>query len=266
MTNLTGITVTPGHMDSADRSELQVTISRIGAKLIEQIRIDTTHFVCTEGRGPAWERARDMNIPIVAPEWVKACEREGRIAGVRGYYLDADPKLRQSSALTTSANPSASLVPDRSRQDSMAVSPMTGGPRQPPSEGAARSMAVPGMHVTPPTPETTNEEFRNRIASGQQRGDEESGTAVPETVDEQPEAEAAERESVDDRTEVHDSPAETNGDERATGGEDNEEATSSVMPGGASLTAQHSDVTHENANDGEADDEGDGQDFDEVKL
>jgi len=97
MTNLAGITITPGILDGSARADLASTVSRIGAKLIEQVRIDTTHFVCSEPRGSAWERARDMNIPIVLPDWVAACEREGRIAGVRGYYLDADPKLRHHS-------------------------------------------------------------------------------------------------------------------------------------------------------------------------
>ena len=63
--------------------------------MVENVRIDTTHFVCTEGRGHQWERALEMNIPVVRPEWVEGCEREGRIVGVRGYYLNADPKLRQ---------------------------------------------------------------------------------------------------------------------------------------------------------------------------
>ncbi|KAL8876809.1 MAG: hypothetical protein Q9192_008795 [Flavoplaca navasiana] len=48
-----------------------------------------------EGRGREWEKAVEMNIPVVRPEWVEGCEREGRIVGVRGYYLNADPKLRQ---------------------------------------------------------------------------------------------------------------------------------------------------------------------------
>ena len=70
-------------------------MSRIGAKLAETVRIDTTHFVCTEGRGQQWERAVEMNIPVVRPEWLEGCEREGRIVSVRGYYLNADPRLRQ---------------------------------------------------------------------------------------------------------------------------------------------------------------------------
>ena len=95
MTDLSGITVTPGVLPPPLRYSLAGAVERIGAKMVENVRIDTTHFVCTEGRGPQWERAVEMNIPVVRPEWVEGCEREGRIVGVRGYYLNADPRLRQ---------------------------------------------------------------------------------------------------------------------------------------------------------------------------
>ena len=95
MTDLSGITVTPGMMAPPLRESLSGAIDRIGAKIAENVRIDTTHFVCMEGRGREWEKAVEMNIPVVRPEWVEGCEREGRIVGVRGYYLNADPKLRQ---------------------------------------------------------------------------------------------------------------------------------------------------------------------------
>lgn len=95
MTDLSGITVTPGVLPAPLRESLSGAIERIGAKLADSVRIDTTHFVCTEGRGREWEKAMDMNIPVVRPEWVEGCEREGRIVNVRGYYLNADPRLRQ---------------------------------------------------------------------------------------------------------------------------------------------------------------------------
>lgn len=94
MTDLTGITVTPGVLPGPLRESLITAVERIGAKLAETVRIDTTHFVCTEGRGREWEKAVESNIPVVRPEWVEGCEREGRIVGVRGYYLNADPRLR----------------------------------------------------------------------------------------------------------------------------------------------------------------------------
>ena len=95
MTDLSGITVTPGFLPAPLRESLSGAVDRIGAKIAENVRIDTTHFVCTEGRGREWEKAVEMNIPVVRPEWVEGCEREGRIVGVRGYYLNADPRLRQ---------------------------------------------------------------------------------------------------------------------------------------------------------------------------
>ena len=95
MTDLTGITVTPGVLPAPLRESLSGAVERIGAKIAETVRIDTTHFVCTEGRGREWERAVEMNMPVVRPEWVEGCEREGRIVGVKGYYLNADPRLRQ---------------------------------------------------------------------------------------------------------------------------------------------------------------------------
>jgi len=95
MNNLTGITITPGVLPPQLRESLEAAVERIGAKIVDSVRIDTTHFVCTEGRGRDWERANEMNIPVVRPEWVEGCEREGKLIGVRGYYLDANPKHRQ---------------------------------------------------------------------------------------------------------------------------------------------------------------------------
>lgn len=133
MTNLSGITVTPGIMPSSLRTSLLQTLDRIGAKVAESVRIDTTHFVCTEPRGAAWDRAREMNIPVVVPDWVKGCESEGRILGVRQYYLDADPRLRQvgPSVVTTSQQQA-----QQQQQRRPSTPPMT-----------------PSTKVTPPTPE-----------------------------------------------------------------------------------------------------------------
>lgn len=104
MTDLSGITVTAGVLDPARKEALGVALDRIGGKLIDTVRIDTTHFVCSEGRGPQWEKAVATNIPVVVPEWVDACESEGTIVGVRGYYLNADPKARQLGVIHGSSH------------------------------------------------------------------------------------------------------------------------------------------------------------------
>jgi hypothetical protein len=105
MTDLSGITVTPGILPAQLRDSLAKALERIEAKMAETVRIDTTHFVTTEGRGIAWEKAVEMNIPVVRPEWVEGCERGGRIVGVRQYYLDADPRQRTIPQPATQASP-----------------------------------------------------------------------------------------------------------------------------------------------------------------
>ena len=89
MTDLSGITITTGILPSHVRENLFAAVQRIGAKVVDGVRIDTTHFVTTEGRGVQWEKANELNIPVVRPEWVEACERAGRILGVTKFYLDA---------------------------------------------------------------------------------------------------------------------------------------------------------------------------------
>lgn len=89
MTDLSGITITTGILPQTMRESLAAAVERIGAKIVDSVRIDTTHFVTTEGRGIQWEKAVEMNIPVVRPEWVDACEKNGRILGVTKFYLDA---------------------------------------------------------------------------------------------------------------------------------------------------------------------------------
>ncbi|KAI1755724.1 hypothetical protein F4782DRAFT_486693 [Xylaria castorea] len=106
MTDLSGITITTGILPAQMRENLAAAVERIGAKVVDSVRIDTTHFVTTEGRGVAWEKAVEMNIPVVRPEWVAACEEGGRILGVTKFYLDAlrpGPPSEASTPATTSA-------------------------------------------------------------------------------------------------------------------------------------------------------------------
>ncbi|KAH3910272.1 hypothetical protein HBH56_149500 [Parastagonospora nodorum] len=137
MTDLSGITITPGHMPAALRESLQRSVERIGAKIADNVRIDTTHFVCTEGRGPAWEKAVENNIPVVVPDWVIGCEREGRIVGVRGYYLNADPRLRNVGPGSSQQPPQQAQSQQQQQQQQQPRSPV----------------ASPRTEVTPPTPE-----------------------------------------------------------------------------------------------------------------
>ncbi|KAF2872939.1 hypothetical protein BDV95DRAFT_568363 [Massariosphaeria phaeospora] len=146
MTDLSGITITPGHMPATIRESLQKTAETIGAKIVDTVRIDTTHFVCTEGRGQAWEKAVENNIPVVVPDWIKGCEREGRIVGVRGYYLNADPRMRQ-------------IGPGTSQPQHQQGPPPPPPPQQQQQQQRPRSpLMSPRTEVTPPTPERPTRE------------------------------------------------------------------------------------------------------------
>ncbi|KAJ0359608.1 hypothetical protein COL922a_014565 [Colletotrichum nupharicola] len=91
MTDLSGITVVTGVLHPQRKEALAAALDRIGGKLVDSVRLDTTHFVCSEGRGPLWEKAVQLNIPVVVPEWVDACEAEGTITARAYFWLDTAP-------------------------------------------------------------------------------------------------------------------------------------------------------------------------------
>lgn len=197
MTELSGITVTPGILPPQLRESLERAVDRIGAKIVDGVRIDTTHFVCTEGRGPDWERAGEMNIPVVRPEWVDGCEREGRIVGVRGYYLNANPKDRQvgvnpafvgnTAAGTQSRQGSTvqSNTPGAASQTSLPSRSVPNSGRRPTSPERDGYVTGPGNGPgpeVPPTPPPKDESRRMDHDSEEDEADEEddSGTETGE--------------------------------------------------------------------------------------
>ncbi|KAH0556268.1 hypothetical protein GP486_005801 [Trichoglossum hirsutum] len=158
MTDLSGITVTPGVLPAQLRDSLERAVERIGAKLIDTVRIDTTHFVCIEGRGQMWEKAVEMNIPVVRPEWVEGCEREGRIVGVRGYYLNADPRLRQiGQGMGVQNQEGRPSTQNRNSRTQQQPSPQQHQPSPPgPTESHGEESSVDGASHGSPTPAQPN--------------------------------------------------------------------------------------------------------------
>lgn len=127
MTDLSGVTITTGILPAATREALAEAVERIGAKIVEGVRIDTTHFVTTEGRGVQWEKAVENNIPVVRPEWVEACEKNGRILGVTKFYLDAvrpppEEGSRMGGAMPTPAAPALQKeLPEQPKEEPAAA-------------------------------------------------------------------------------------------------------------------------------------------------
>ncbi|KAJ4298543.1 hypothetical protein N0V88_003573 [Collariella sp. IMI 366227] len=166
MTDLSGITITTGILPAAVREALAAAVERIGAKIVDGVRIDTTHFVTTEGRGIQWEKANELNIPIVRPEWVEACERNGRILGVTKFYLDA---VRVGPPFVEERPSTAAAASQASAPAQPPVPPQKNSPRQ---QEASQSN-VPSQPASP-------EETRKK---------EEGGAGSPGSSDSEEEAE-----------------------------------------------------------------------------
>ncbi|CAG8513308.1 7354_t:CDS:2 [Acaulospora morrowiae] len=93
--NLTGINVCFGlfyePQDGSDggltKQELKEILKRIGARYSEQVGPDTTHLLCNAQGSSEYQKALDGSIPIVKPEWLVACEKEGKMQPALPYYL-----------------------------------------------------------------------------------------------------------------------------------------------------------------------------------
>ncbi|PGH26419.1 hypothetical protein AJ80_01917 [Polytolypa hystricis UAMH7299] len=198
MTDLSGITITPGVLPPDLKVSLGEAVRRIGAKMVDTVRIDTTHFVCTEGRGAAWEKAVEMNIPVVRPEWVEGCEREGTIVGVRSYYLNADPKMRQigpgiganqnrqHAILNQSASPSSGRPSNVDTSLRHNKSPSVQEPPNTPFPGAPTNVSQNGekaeeeLSETPPPPPPKDDS-----PEAEEDDTESTGPSEPATYDEE---------------------------------------------------------------------------------
>lgn len=96
-TNTSGIRVCFGTIQDLELLKTaEVALEEMGASWSNKIQIDTTHFVCTtpaaiptaaqasggtvgvSGPGVEYQRALQLSIPIVQPQWVLACLAEKR--------------------------------------------------------------------------------------------------------------------------------------------------------------------------------------------
>ena len=276
MTDLHGITVTAGVMPSQLRDSLAETVQRIGAKMIEGVRIDTTHFVCTEPRGLDWDKAVEMSVPVVVPDWVKGCEREGKIIGVRAYYLDADPNKR-------------TIGPSAQQQQQQQDAGRSGQSQQ----GGGRAVPMrdsPRIEHTPPTPEQSRPD--QGFPPQQQQQSRENGTsgrsapppAPPKPSNEEVARESDARSTADASslagTTLAEPAAQKHDDERDVSDEEEEEYGKTAGGHDGVARSEVSDEEEEEDHDGpkytsvqsaadEADKEGEGEEsgkFDEVSL
>lgn len=74
--------------------EAKAALQTMGGKGGDKIQIDTTHFVATSaagrenphgGPGVEYQKAQQLSIPVVSPDWLLACAKEKRMVPIANY-------------------------------------------------------------------------------------------------------------------------------------------------------------------------------------
>lgn len=93
MADTSGISVCFGNVqDAVVLENAKLALGEMGAKWSDKIQIDTTHFVCTtpaatpgsasttgslvSAPGVEYQKALQLSIPVVNPNWILACHNE----------------------------------------------------------------------------------------------------------------------------------------------------------------------------------------------
>ncbi|KAI0071877.1 hypothetical protein K474DRAFT_1668511 [Panus rudis PR-1116 ss-1] len=115
MADTSGISVCFGNVQDGELLErAKAALAEMGAKWGDKIQIDTTHFVCTTpaatpygaqatgsistAPGVEYQKALQMSIPVVHPNWVLACHSEKKMVAIHPYYLGASSSSPMASA------------------------------------------------------------------------------------------------------------------------------------------------------------------------
>ncbi|GAA5839221.1 hypothetical protein JCM5353_008541 [Sporobolomyces roseus] len=95
--NTSGISVCFGLVEPKELLEqAKEAVREMGAKWDDKIQIDTTHFVATSsasrneprgGPGVEYQKAIQLSIPVVSPEWILSCQRSSKLVPISAFYL-----------------------------------------------------------------------------------------------------------------------------------------------------------------------------------
>ncbi|KAG8811538.1 Chitin synthase, class 5 [Serendipita sp. 399] len=170
------------------KEELKRAIEAMGAKYSDKIQIDTTHFVCTtslslatatrdggggmEEPGVEYQKAVQLSIPIVQPDWVLACYYGKKMVPTAPYYLGVSvPPLLQGHTRVQSISQQVRPAPPTSPPSTTSVSTPAKRPAGTTSGSRSSSGTVPhGRSTSPPaakgyTPQTSFVHEANRAST-----------------------------------------------------------------------------------------------------
>lgn len=176
MTDTSGISVCFGNVqDSVLLENAKLALQEMNAKWSDKIQIDTTHFVCTtpaatptgaqvsgsisSAPGVEYQRALQLSIPIVQPQWILACYAEKKMVPISAFYLgitqsspmNSAPFVRPQSMSQASLpqNTQAAKVANRASMPASSRSPTSPGPSPPVSSGAQTKPVRKNFEPTP---------------------------------------------------------------------------------------------------------------------
>ncbi|KAI0315156.1 fibronectin type III/BRCA1 domain-containing protein [Amylostereum chailletii] len=174
MTDTSGISVCFGNVqDSVLLENAKLALNEMRAKWSEKIQIDTTHFVCTtpaaspsavqtsptglhSAPGVEYQRALQLSIPVVQPQWILACRSERKMMPISGFYLGVtpatpitSPPFSRPQSMSQTSLPHSARAANRASLPAPPRTPTSPPPR--PSQSGART-APPKFEPTPEEP------------------------------------------------------------------------------------------------------------------
>ncbi|KAF8645550.1 hypothetical protein AX16_007741 [Volvariella volvacea WC 439] len=155
MSDTSGISVCFGNVqDPVLLESAKIALREMKARWSDKIQIDTTHFVCTtpaatpsgvqatggtsSGPGVEYQRALQLSIPVVQPQWILACHQERKMIPIAAYYLGVSPAAPISS-------------PPFTRPQSMSQASLPRSPSNPAFNQASKSPVSNRASMPPPS-------------------------------------------------------------------------------------------------------------------
>ncbi|KAI0642470.1 hypothetical protein C8Q79DRAFT_213479 [Trametes meyenii] len=199
MSDTSGISVCFGTVeDDVLLENAKLALREMGAKWSDKIQIDTTHFVCTTpaatpsgaqasgtivtGPGVEYQKALQLSIPVVQPQWILACHAEKKMMPIRPFYLGENPASPshyrpQSMSQANLPSPSQRNTTASPTQQKHAVNRQSMPPQRvtstsppfgeaPHSAGRASQHHIPEEHEPPSEGEDDDDQRLGRTRKG----------------------------------------------------------------------------------------------------
>ncbi|GAA6009808.1 hypothetical protein JCM11491_000821 [Sporobolomyces phaffii] len=119
--NTSGISVCFGYVEPNELLEqAKEAVREMGAKWDDKIQIDTTHFVATSsasrteprgGPGVEYQKAVQLSIPVVSPEWLLSCHRSSKLVPISAFYLGTTNHAASLSSAQLVSSPQTQQAP-----------------------------------------------------------------------------------------------------------------------------------------------------------